>query len=120
MNLRTGVDLVAVGAIERLLGSEGETFIASVWTPGEQRYCASRPERMATRFAAKEATLKALGLGVGSIPLTDIEVANDDTGVPRLQLHDEAAAASDDAGLTEWSVSLSHEAGIAVAFVVAW
>ena len=115
--LRIGVDLVTVARLQHLLAVVGEPFIRKTWTAQEITDCASRNENLAARWAAKEATLKALGVGVDEIPMTDIEIYSQRSGAPELALSGRAAAAGRDAGLKCWSVSLSHDSGLAIAFV---
>ncbi len=93
-----------------------------VFTRAEREYCDARTdptERYAARFAAKEAVLKALGVGLGAADFHDIEVVRDDAGAPSLRLAGRAAALSDDRGVVRWFVSLSHTATVAQAFVIA-
>ncbi len=93
-----------------------------VFTPAEREYCESRndpTERYAARFAAKEAVLKALGVGLGAADFHDIEVVRDGDGAPSLRLAGRAAALSVDRGVVRWFVSLSHTATVAQAFVIA-
>ncbi len=116
--VRTGVDLVSVARLQHLLAVVGEPFSRKTWTTQEVTDCAGRTESLAARWAAKEATLKALGVGVGEIPMTDIEIYSQQSGAPELALSGRAAAAGRDAGLNCWSVSLSHDSGLAIAFVI--
>lgn len=116
-----GVDLVEVDRIRRAVGRTAG-FVTRVFTEAEQaRADAARDpaERYAVRWAAKEATLKALGAGLGAAPLTDIEVVRHDSGAPALVLHGAAAALAEDAGVAGWLVSLSHTATLAQATVLA-
>jgi holo-[acyl-carrier protein] synthase len=77
-------------------------------------------QRLAARFAAKEAVLKALGAGLGACKFVEIEVARDDaTGAPTLVLHGAAAALAADRGATAVHLSLTHTEARATAFVVA-
>jgi len=115
MNLRVGTDLVEVGRLARLIETVGEPFSARTWTPAEQAACAGRAESLAARWAAKEAVLKALGIGVDAVAMTDIEVVDGRT----VRLRGAAAERAAEQGLTEWAVSLSHDGGFALAFVVA-
>jgi holo-[acyl-carrier protein] synthase len=86
----TGIDIVDITRIEKLLAQQGKRFIARTFTPKEQRTCEARAERAsayAKRFAAKEACAKALGCGIGKDALfTEIEVNNDKRGAPSLTL----------------------------------
>jgi len=114
-----GVDLVAVGRVARLLESGREGLLHAAWTEAERAACQGRPERLAARWAAKEATLKALGVGVDRVPMADVEVLTSDSGAPRLVLHGRAVLLADEQGLSGWAVSLSHDGDYAIAQVVA-
>ncbi len=91
MMLGTGIDMVDIRRIEKLLTKR---FITRIFTPAEQTACDSRKERVAAyakRFAAKEAAAKALGSGIGKDALfKDIEVSNDASGAPHLTLNGRA------------------------------
>jgi holo-[acyl-carrier protein] synthase len=117
----TGVDLVDVGRIARLAG--GRAALGGVLTARELAYCFARAhaaEHVAGRFAAKEAVLKALGTGrAGAIGWTDVEVLNDDAGVPVVHLHGACAARASRRGLVSLAVSISHTADLAIAHAVA-
>ena len=94
MIIGTGIDIVNIERIERLLTRWGDLFLRRVFVEGEVSRCQqqARPsECFALRFAAKEAFLKAIGLGYREgIRLTDIEVVNDPMGKPSLRLHGKA------------------------------
>ena len=75
--------------------------------------------RLAARFAAKEAVMKALGIGLGACKFRDIEVRRHDSGRPELVLHGLAAERAAAAGLHSWQVSLTHTAAVAAAMVLA-
>lgn len=119
MNVVVGTDVVAVSRLEHAVRTVGDPFLASVFTPAERETCAGDWERLAARWAAKEATLKALGAGVDEIPPLDVEVATQPSGAPEIRLTSAARAASARAGWVSWSVSISHDAGVALAVVVA-
>jgi holo-[acyl-carrier protein] synthase len=74
---------------------------------------------LAARFAAKEATLKALGGYIPGFSWLDIQVEKRDTGAPALVLTGGAHAAAQRQGVERWHVSLSHDGPVAVAFVIA-
>jgi holo-[acyl-carrier protein] synthase len=112
-----GIDLVQVARMARNVERPG--FLKRAFTPAEQRLCAGDPARLAGRWAAKEAAMKALGRGIGELPMTDLEVLAEPSGAPRLLLSGAAAAVARSAGWTAWSVSISHDGEYATAVVVA-
>lgn len=122
MALRVGIDTVAVQAVRDALAAHGDRYLERVYTPREVAECTtpSGPdaERLAARFAAKEATLKALRAGGGGVPWSAIEVRRDPSGWTGLALTGAAAALAREAGFGELAVSLTHEAGLASAVVV--
>ncbi|MBU0702474.1 MAG: holo-ACP synthase [Chloroflexi bacterium] len=122
--LTTGVDLIEIPRLERILARYGDRFLERVFTPAEILYCRARPAELAARFAAKEAVSKALGVGVrmmsrDGINWRDAEIVGDARGKPLVRLHGRAAERAAELGLTEWAVSLSHTREHAIAFVVA-
>lgn len=117
--IRTGVDLIDVGRIVSLLDRYGARFARRVFTDRELEACKGRPERLAARFAAKEAVSKALGTGIGQVAWREIEVVSDSSGRPELRLGGRAGKLAAELGLHLWSVSLSHTQEQAVAFVIA-
>ena len=117
-----GVDIVEVDRIRRATVRWGDVFLARVFTAGERRYAgAARPaaERLAGRFAAKEAVMKALGLGWPRMAWRDIEIEGDALGRPVVRLSGGAAAAAARLGVQAWFVSISHTRDLAVAHAVA-
>jgi len=122
--LTTGVDLIEIARVERLLSRYGDRFLARVFTPAEILYCRGRTAELAARFAAKEAVSKTLGVGVrmiarDGIHWQDVEVVGDPRGKPLVRLYGRAAQRAGELGLTEWAISLSHSREHAIAFVVA-
>lgn len=124
MSTEVGIDLVQVSRVEASLARFGERFLRRVFTDTEIAYATSTParaaERLAARFAAKEAAFKALDLAdhVG-IGWRQIEVQREQSGKCRLILHGAARAAADAAGVAELSVSLTHEGDYSAAVVLA-
>ena len=90
MIIGTGIDIVNIDRIERLMARWGDLFLGRVFTKKEIARCQRRarpPECFAIRFAAKEAFLKAIGWGLrNGVQWTDIEVENDPMGKPTLRL----------------------------------
>lgn len=119
MKLSTGVDLVEVSRVREAIERHGEKFISRIFTEAEQRECGGRFPSLAARFAAKEATAKALGCGIGVVSWLDIEVRGDENNAPHLYLYGEGEKKAKELGLSIWSVSLSHTESQAIAFVVA-
>ncbi len=116
-----GVDLCEVDRMRTAL-ERTPTLRGRVFTDAEQAYCDRRQdptERYAARFAAKEATSKALGTGIIGIRWREMEILPNRRGKPVLILHGRAAERAKQLGLTEFSVSLTHSRTDAMAFVVA-
>lgn len=121
----TGVDVCEVGRMQAALEEPrtGARFTARVFTAGEQQYCekrgVGRSQSYAARFAAKEATMKALGHGWGRyVGWLDIEVVRAEDGRPTVHLHGKAAATAAAGGVTRIHLALTHTRDIAVAHVV--
>ena len=93
-----------------------------MFTELEIDYCQRKRDAVssfAARFAAKEATMKALGTGVRGVSWKDIEVTRQRSGAPGIQLYGRAEKRAANLGITEISISLSHSREYAVAFVIA-
>ena len=118
-----GIDLVDCPRIEQMIDRHGERFINRVFTEAEQVYANSNRnnvEKLAGRFAAKEAILKLMGTGWrGKIAWTDIEVKNDDTGRPEVTLAGEVKKIAEKLGIEHISISITHTANFAIASAVA-
>jgi holo-[acyl-carrier protein] synthase len=114
-----GVDLIDLDRIAAVLARHPERFRNRVLTDAEARYCGSRIERIAGRWAAKEAVSKVLGLGVRGVGWREIEVLPNFAGQPQVYLHGRAARRAERLGLGEMTVSISHERRMAVAVAVA-
>jgi holo-[acyl-carrier protein] synthase len=125
MSTGVGIDLVMVSRVEASLARFGERFLRRIFTDTEIAYATSSPaqtaERLAARFAAKEAAIKALDLADRNVGIgwRQIEVERGESGKCRLILHGAARAAADDAGVSELSLSLSHEGDYSAAVVLA-
>lgn len=120
MIIRVGVDIVSIERVERALVRWGDRFLTRVFTAREREACRGRVESLAARFAAKEAVLKALGCGLDEgITWQDVEIQGRGTA-PRIHLQGEALARAHALGIRAWSISLSHEAGLAVAVAVGY
>ena len=116
-----GIDLTPIERIERLLGRYSGRFERKVFTDGERHYCrtkANAAQHFAARFAAKEATLKALAVPPG-LSWHELEVVPDASGRPSLALTGEAARAMVRLGVRRLHLSLTHAGGNAAAVVIA-
>ena len=114
-----GIDLIEIDRITRVLTHYPDRFRLRILTPAEDRYCRGKAERIAGRWAAKEAVSKVLGLGVRGVGWREIEILPNRAGQPQVYLHDRAAARATRLGLEELSVSISHERRMAVAVAIA-
>ena len=119
MILKTGIDIIEIPRVQAALNRHSERFLKRVFTELEVFECRGRAEALAVRFAAKEATSKALGTGIGPICWRDVEILHKWSGEPYLVLHGSAERLAFEAGLTTWAVSLSHSRENAIAVVVA-
>ena len=121
MVVGVGTDLVDLDrfreAAERTPGILTRYFTAEEQAYAERR--ADPTERYAARFAAKEAVMKALGVGLGACELAEIEVVRADSGAPDLVLHGKAAALAAERGVTAWHLSLTHTDTAAHAIAIA-
>ncbi len=116
-----GIDAVDVDRFRRALGRRSR-LAHRLFTPGELAYAESARDpvpRLSTRFAAKEATMKALGVGLGAFPFADVEVVRLGLDAPALVLRRSAGALAHRAGVTRWHLSLTHTDRVAMAMVVA-
>ena len=115
-----GTDLCQAERMERAV--ERETFLQGVFSPAEQELLSTRTgkrraQTAAANFAAKEAFLKACGRGLGGFALADIAVLRKESGAPYFRLSGGAAAWVEENRLVP-HLSLTHDAGLASAFVV--
>ncbi|MGH7843179.1 MAG: holo-ACP synthase [Candidatus Binataceae bacterium] len=122
----TGIDTIEVERVARALGRPltGDRFRARVFTAREAAYCESRGrgrfQSYAARFAAKEATMKAMGTGWNrNVGWSEIEVVRERGGAPRIKLSGKAAAFAARRKIARFHLSLTHTAASAVAHVIA-
>ena len=121
--LGIGTDIIECLRIAQMIERHGELFLNRVYTPHEIEYCSARKaanQHYAGRFAVKEAVMKALGTGwTRGVRWVDIEVVRSPGGPPELVLHGETKAIAAARGIDRWHVTITHDAGIAAAVVVA-
>ena len=113
-----GIDTIEIARIRRTLADFGDRFLQRVYTERERERYGSRVSELAARFAAKEATSKALGTGIRGIRWREMEVLANRRGKPVLILHGSAADRAARLGLVAFDVSLTHSRPDAIAFVV--
>jgi holo-[acyl-carrier protein] synthase len=116
-----GVDLCDIDRMRTAL-SRTPGLRTRIFTDAERAYCdrlADPTERYAARFAAKEAVMKAMGVGMGACKWRDIEVAKAPSGAPSVLLHGAAAHLAAQRGITRWHLTLTHTHRTAEAIAVA-
>jgi len=122
MIVGTGVDITEVARIKAAVDRFGDRFLNRVFTPAEVRYCVSKvnaAERLAARFAAKEAGMKAIGTGLRhGITWHDVEVVRLPGQRPNLKFSGKAAEFAERLGCRRVHLSLSHTKEQAIAYVI--
>ncbi len=123
MIVGTGVDIVEVARIKRLLEKHSPRFEEKIFTPDEILYCRSKAEpgiHFAARFAVKEAVMKCLGTGMDQgIAFRDIEVVHENTGQPGIKMHGQAKENFVRLKLKTIHISISHEKNYAIGQAIA-
>jgi holo-[acyl-carrier protein] synthase len=118
-----GIDIVEIARIRQLMERWRERFLQRVFTEAELAYALGRhdpAQHLAARFAAKEATLKALGTGLSmGVRWREMEVRRARGERPRLALSGRTAELGEARGIRRLHVSLTHDGGLAVAQVLA-
>lgn len=122
--LGLGTDLVRIERLEAVHARHGERLLERLFTAGERAYCerrkASRFSHYAGRFAVKEAVMKVLGTGWSrGVRWVDIEVVREPGQAPKLRLHGASARLAEERGIDRIHITITHDAGLALAFAVA-
>lgn len=118
--MKCGTDICNVDRIKKAIEEHGDAFLKRIFTEKEIEYCekykVTRYEKYAARFAAKEAVYKAISpkKDQGGV-FTEVEIVNEETGKPRVELHGELAIIADKELI---DISMSHEKEYAVAVCV--
>jgi holo-[acyl-carrier protein] synthase len=116
-----GIDAVDLPRFRQVL-TRRPSIVERVFTDAELAYAESSSDRaphLAARFAAKEAVMKTLGVGIGAVGWRDVEVTRDDAGAPALVLSGRAADLAKRRGVLCWHLSLTHTETVAIASVMA-
>ena len=117
-----GIDAVDVERFRSVLGRR-RAFAERVFTPAEREEAAGRHDPvpgLAARFAAKEAVMKSLSVGLGAFDFADVEVVRGEGGAPALTVTGRAAALAEERRVGGWHISLTHTATVAMAIAVAY
>ena len=116
-----GTDLVEIPRF-RLALERRPTLVDRLFSDAEREYAQRFREpapRLAARFGAKEAVMKALGVGLWRFALRDVEVIRQPSGQPELALHGRAAELAAERGVTDWRLTITHSDFMAMAIAVA-
>ena len=116
-----GIDVVEVERFRRLLLRRPKVALR-IFTDRERSFVSARSDPvpgLAARFAAKEATMKALGTGLGGVRFAEVEVVGGGSDAPSLEVSGLAARRAQGLGIRTWYVSLTHTDSVAAAIVVA-
>jgi len=117
-----GIDIAEVERVKAAIERHGEAFLRRVYTPRERQYCEkfkNKYERYAGRFAAKEATMKALGTGWSrGVRWVDVEVVRQSGGRPTISLAGEVAKVASALGVERVALSITHTSAQAFAQVI--
>ncbi len=115
----TGIDIIEINRIEDVAQRYPKRFLEKVYTQGERIYSRGRAPQLASRFAAKEAMMKALGTGIRGVGWQEVEVVRKRGQAPEIVLHGRAKKRAERLGIIRTALSLSHSREYAVASVVA-
>ena len=121
-SLRIIAGLVIIIFSLQLIGILNLNFLNQekrIYTKNELDYCKNKPNRLAARFAVKEAVMKTLGTGIKGVGWKDIETIRNPGQRPLIKLHNRALAKSKKLGIKNISISISHSKDYAIAFAVA-
>jgi len=117
-----GIDLVKIERLEKIIKKWGDNFIFRIFTSLEKEYCEKKKgnkyQSYAGKFAAKEALLKALGLGLRKANWKDIEIKNDKLGQPIIETSGKLKNIASAKGISKYFISISHTKEYAIAQVI--
>ena len=120
--VKIGTDICQIDRVKSVYKRYGKRFLKRVLTKNEIKYITSKKKslinRLAGRYAAKEATSKVLGTGLRGVYFKEIEILREASGAPKIVLHKRAKQKAKEKKLTNFEVSISHERDFALAFVV--
>ena len=121
--VKIGTDICQIDRIKSIYKRHGKRFLTRVLTKNELKYVTSNKKnlinKLAGRFAAKEALSKVLGTGLRGVYFKEIEILREPSGAPKIVLHKRAKVKAKEKRLTNFDVSISHENNFAIAVVIA-
>lgn len=121
MVVGTGVDIVKINRIEKIVENKGTQFYNKIFTPNEIDYITIKNHNIQTisgLFAAKEAVSKLLGTGIGKVNWQDIEIVHNDSNKPFIKLYGIGDEVAKNLGIDMIHLSISHEKDYAIAFAL--
>jgi len=113
-----GVDIIEISRIQKAADLWGERFLNRIYSEAELEFCQGRVPELASRFAGKEAVMKALGTGCKGISWREIEILPDSNGTPIVRLSGKAQAKAKELKLKNFAITLSHSKEYAIASVI--
>lgn len=117
-----GIDLVKIERIEKIIKRWGDNFTSRIFTISEREYCEkkkdSKYQSYAGKFAAKEALLKALGLGLRGVNWKEIEITNNELGQPIIDTSGKLKNIVLTKGVSKYFITISHTKEYAIAEVI--
>jgi holo-[acyl-carrier protein] synthase len=117
-----GIDLVKIERIEKIIKKWGDNFTSRVFTLLEREYCEKKKgnkyQSYAGRFAAKEALLKSLGLGLRGINWKEIEIENNELGQSIIETSGKLKKIASEKGVSKYFITISHTKDYAIAQVI--
>lgn len=120
--VKIGTDICQIDRVKSAYKNYGKRFLRRILTEKELKYVVSNKRnlinRLAGRFAAKEAASKVLGTGLRGVYFKEIEILREPSGAPKIVLHKRAKEKAKKKGLKNIEVSISHERDFAIAIVV--
>ncbi len=120
--VKIGTDICQIDRVKSVYKRDGKRFLQRILTVNELKYVISDKKnlinRLAGRYAAKEATSKVLGTGLKGVYLKEIEILRELSGAPKIVLHKRAKIKAKEKGLNYFEVSISHERDFAIAIVI--
>ena len=119
VNIAVGIDIIEVERVRKVYEHHGERFLKRVFTEAEVRQCRGKANRLAGRFAAKEAISKALGTGLHGVSWREMEVVQLRSGRPTVTLHGNAKRRAQFLGISAFDVSIADLKDFSIAIAVA-